>query len=68
MRHVLSFFDPSSRRVTNVATLERSVTPFEPGLSVSPDERTILYVQEDQLNSDIMLVENFPLNPSPEAR
>jgi hypothetical protein len=26
---------------------------------VSPDERLILYTQEDQRSSDIMLVENF---------
>ena len=68
MLHVLNFFDPGSRRVTNVATLERSVTPSEPGLSVSPDERTIVYVQEDQVNSDIMLVEDFSLVSSPGTR
>jgi eukaryotic-like serine/threonine-protein kinase len=68
MPHVLSLYEPETRRVTTVATLERSVTPFEPGLAVSPDGRSILYVQEDQLNSDIMLVENFPLSPPGGAR
>jgi hypothetical protein len=29
------------------------------GLALSPDERALLYVQEDQVNSDIVLVENF---------
>ena len=29
------------------------------GLSVSPDRKTLLYVQEDSAGSDLMLVENF---------
>ncbi|MCP5118504.1 MAG: hypothetical protein GY953_47435 [bacterium] len=29
------------------------------GLSVSPDRKTLLYVQEDRSGSDLMLVENF---------
>jgi hypothetical protein len=29
------------------------------GFAVSPDRRTILYVQYDEAGSDLMLVENF---------
>src|SRR5205085_11957887 len=33
--------------------------PMSNGLSVSPDERWLLYSQLDQTGSDLMLVENF---------
>jgi Tol biopolymer transport system component/DNA-binding winged helix-turn-helix (wHTH) protein len=57
--YALEFFDFATRRVVHIASLEKAPTPYEPGLAVSADERAILYVQEDQRTSDIMLVENF---------
>jgi hypothetical protein len=45
--------------VVQVAALDRRPVPFLPGMAVSPDERWVLYTQEDQRSSDIMLVENF---------
>ncbi|MGI8785802.1 MAG: protein kinase domain-containing protein [Acidobacteriota bacterium] len=56
--HALEFFEFATRRIRHVASLEQA-QPFEPGLAVSPDGRSILYVQQDQRNSDIVLVENF---------
>jgi hypothetical protein len=55
----LQFLSFAGKRVLDVAALDRRPVAFEPGLSVSPDERMILYTQEDQRSSDIMLVENF---------
>jgi hypothetical protein len=45
--------------VVHVTGLDRRPVPFLAGLAVSPDERWVLYTQEDQRSSDIMLVENF---------
>lgn len=42
-----------------VKTLARTTGPAWWSLTVSPDRRTLLYVQEDQAGSDLMPVENF---------
>ena len=65
---VLNVFDPDTRRVTRIASLERNVTKYEPGLAVSADGRRFLIVQDDQVNRDIVVVENFPLAPPPDVR
>jgi Tol biopolymer transport system component/DNA-binding winged helix-turn-helix (wHTH) protein len=57
--YTLEFFDFATRRVGHVANLANSPVALESGLALSPDGRAILYVQEDQVNSDIVLVENF---------
>jgi Tol biopolymer transport system component/DNA-binding winged helix-turn-helix (wHTH) protein len=55
----LQFLRFADKRVVQVAALDRRPVPFLPGMAVSPDERWVLYTQEDQRSSDIMLVENF---------
>ena len=55
----LQFLSFAGRRVVQVATLDRKPVPFVSGIGVSPDGRWILYTQEDQRSSDIILVENF---------
>jgi hypothetical protein len=35
------------------------VRPTWAGLSVSPDNRSLMYTQYDQAGSDLMLIENF---------
>jgi Tol biopolymer transport system component len=57
--NALKFFDFATRRVTHVASLEKTPVQFDSGLALSPDGRAILYAQEDQVNSDIVLVVNF---------
>ena len=49
------FLDFSTRAIRSVATLEEPLGD----LAVSPDGRTILYSQRDNVGSDLMLVENF---------
>lgn len=56
---VLKFLDLATGRVANVATLQKNPVYGPPGLAVSPDGRSVLYVQRDSSASDIMVVENF---------
>ena len=51
----IEFLDLSTKKETTIATTPRSSGE----VSVSPDERTLLYSQVDQSGSDLMLVENF---------
>jgi len=55
----VQFLNFSTRTVVPVAMLDRRPVPYEPGIAVSPDGRWLLYTQEDERTSDIMLVENF---------
>jgi hypothetical protein len=55
----ISFFDSTTHRITRVFDLENRPAREDPGLTVSPDKRTILYTQLDASDSDILLVENF---------
>jgi Tol biopolymer transport system component len=58
--YALQFFDFATRHTTPLATLEGPRGTFQiTSLTVSPDERFILYTQRDQLEFDLMLVENF---------
>ncbi|HEV8486868.1 MAG TPA: LpqB family beta-propeller domain-containing protein [Blastocatellia bacterium] len=58
-RPTINFFNFATGKVTQVATPERPPVYGPGGLAVSPDGRWILYAQEDQTSSDIMLVTNF---------
>jgi eukaryotic-like serine/threonine-protein kinase len=55
-KHFIQFLNFAIGKVKMVA-----VIPHRPylGLSVSPDEHSILYAQVDESSSDLMLVENF---------
>jgi Tol biopolymer transport system component/DNA-binding winged helix-turn-helix (wHTH) protein len=55
----IKFFSFATGRVTPLAVVEKGPLAWLPGLAVSPDGRWLLYTQEDQRSSDIMLVENF---------
>jgi len=55
---VVKFFDFSSARIKDVATLERPV-PWRSWISASADGKFVLYTQNDQDEGNIMLLENF---------
>jgi Tol biopolymer transport system component len=55
-RYSIQFLDFATQRIRYISTSERDIGGY---LSVSPDGRWILYTQEDQTGSDLMLVENF---------
>jgi Tol biopolymer transport system component/DNA-binding winged helix-turn-helix (wHTH) protein len=52
----LRYYDFASKQIRPVFELDND---FDSGLSVSPDGRWILYSQESDVNSDIMLVDHF---------
>ena len=52
------FLDPSTDEESMVAELPAGVQPFV-ALSVSPDDRHLLYDRIDQAGADLMLGENF---------
>ncbi|MSO21757.1 MAG: DUF5050 domain-containing protein [Acidobacteria bacterium] len=52
----IQFYNFASGKTQLIAKLEK---PAHVGLTVSPDRRWILYTQNDESGSDLMLVENF---------
>jgi Tol biopolymer transport system component/DNA-binding winged helix-turn-helix (wHTH) protein len=49
----------STGRATTIVTLGKDAMVVNPGLTLSPDGRWLLFAQRDRSTSDIMLVENF---------
>jgi Tol biopolymer transport system component/DNA-binding winged helix-turn-helix (wHTH) protein len=56
---LIEFFNFDTRKITTIAKLNKPLFKTDPGLAVSPDEKSLLVVQIDQKGSDIMLMENF---------
>jgi Tol biopolymer transport system component/DNA-binding winged helix-turn-helix (wHTH) protein len=56
-QEALAFFDFARRQTRVIAELQGHAAMFEPGLAVSADERSILYVQVNRVESDISIVE-----------
>jgi hypothetical protein len=53
---ILRFLDFCSGTSRDLARVDK---PTHPGLTVSPDRRTILFALVGQLNYDVFLIENF---------
>ena len=57
---LIRFYSTTNKTTRTVATIStHEFYAGDSGLAVSPDEKWILYSQLDQLNSDLMLIENF---------
>jgi Tol biopolymer transport system component len=56
---VIELFSFANGKVKRIAVMNEPPIWGAPGLSVSPDGRWILYVQNDSRVSDVLLVENF---------
>jgi Tol biopolymer transport system component/predicted Ser/Thr protein kinase len=52
----ICFYEFATGQTRKILTIQR---PVGPHIAVSPDGRTILYLQLDEIGSDLMLVENF---------
>ena len=55
----IDFFSFATHQVSEIAKPEKAAHRFNPGLAVSSDGRWLLYAQNDEETSHIMLVENF---------
>jgi hypothetical protein len=55
----IEFFDFAAKHAIRVVTPTKEPIAANPGFSVSPDHRWILFAQNDQNSADVMLVENF---------
>ena len=62
----VEFYSFATGRTTRVATIEKELWSG-PSLTTTADGRWILYVQVDQAESDIILVENFSRAPRTDA-
>jgi dipeptidyl aminopeptidase/acylaminoacyl peptidase len=58
-RPSIELYDFATGRTARVGAIERELFGSGPNLAATADGRWILYVQLDQTESDIMLVENF---------
>jgi Tol biopolymer transport system component/DNA-binding winged helix-turn-helix (wHTH) protein len=56
---LIEFFNFETKKITTIAKLNKPLFKTDPGLAVSPDEKSLLLVQMDQNGSDVMLIENF---------
>jgi Tol biopolymer transport system component len=55
----VKFLDQATNRIYELAKSEKPVTWQTPTLTVSPDERSVVFTQIDDVGADIMLMEGF---------
>jgi Tol biopolymer transport system component/DNA-binding winged helix-turn-helix (wHTH) protein len=56
---LIEFFSLTTGQFTLVTSLEKRIQGGVPGLAISPDGRWLIWAQQDQVGSDIMLMENL---------
>lgn len=52
---MLKAFSFASRRTRDIGLIEKDLITGTPSLTVSPDDRWLLYAQKDRINSNVML-------------
>jgi len=55
----IEFFDFATGRTRKIGEIDKELQLVYPSVAVSPDGQSLLYVQTDSFESDIMLVEGF---------
>jgi hypothetical protein len=55
----IKFYDFRTHKITEIGRIERDVPSAIPGFSATWDGRTIAWLQIDQRESDLMMIENF---------
>lgn len=58
VKPTITLFNFADRKIYRIKTITKSMYHGVPAFDVAPDDRTILFLQVE-MNSDIMLVENF---------
>jgi hypothetical protein len=53
------FYDFATSKITTMGEMEKNPYDGAPGLAVSPDGHSLLYVQLDEGRNSLMLAENF---------
>jgi hypothetical protein len=59
----IKFLNFINYKVTKIVEVESLPPPGDPGFTVSPDEKQIVFSQIDRSAVDLMLVENFNIEP-----
>jgi hypothetical protein len=59
----IKFLNFVNHKVTKIVGVESLPPPGDPGFTVSPDEKQIVFSQIDRSAVDLMLVENFNVEP-----
>jgi eukaryotic-like serine/threonine-protein kinase len=58
-RPAIEFFNFTTHKTAQIAPVEKELQLIYPSMAISADGRSLLFVQIDSLESDIMLVQNF---------
>lgn len=59
----IKFLNFANSKVSKIVEVESLPPPGDPGFTVSPDEKQIVFSQMDRSAVDLMLVENFNIEP-----
>ncbi len=55
----IKFWNYTTRKISNVTVIEKPIHTPSIGLSASRDGKVLVWAQTDQMDSDLMLIENF---------